>query len=102
MKTLSLLLSLMVLLLNGIPCCADECEEGLSVEQEQNGGESHPEEACSPFLSCGACAGFVPFEPEEKPAAVSRVTGKELPSATEGSCSKYIRDIWEPPQPANA
>lgn len=89
-------------MLNGIPCCADECAEDVVSEQDQKAGESHPDDACSPFLSCGGCAGFVTFETEDVLPAVKKVIRKELAADTEGTCSDFIRDIWEPPQFINA
>src|ERR1700754_992131 len=67
-KFLCLLLSLCVVLLSARPCCADnDCRENTStVKKEQAGKNSSQEKTCpgcSPFFSCGSCAGFVVTKP---------------------------------------
>jgi hypothetical protein len=77
-KYLCLLLSLFVLLVSSAPCCCqDDC--GLSedaVAQTDQSGDSHPEnddcKACSPFLTCGSCSGFI------KPLPVPTFQGEGL------------------------
>ncbi len=61
MKTAAVLLSFLVIFLNAVPCCWDSCDEQISIEET-----SESDDSCSPFLSCGNCAGFVQnqFSPE--------------------------------------
>lgn len=60
-KLLCMLLSLYVVLLSAKPCCADkDCKR--SAKQEQSNKRSDQERecaGCSPFFTCGNCAGFI-------------------------------------------
>jgi hypothetical protein len=63
-KYLSLVLALLVLLVSAAPCCPDDCgQSDDSIAQTNHQSDSHPEgdggKACSPFLTCGFCFGFV-------------------------------------------
>ncbi|SDM49867.1 hypothetical protein SAMN05421823_11486 [Catalinimonas alkaloidigena] len=61
MKPITLFLALLSLLLSLSPCCGDEsgCEDAWTSEENtaQHEHERVPH-ACSPFYTCGVCAGF--------------------------------------------
>ncbi|WP_037373909.1 DUF6660 family protein [Salinimicrobium xinjiangense] len=96
MKILAVLLALLVLVLNGIPCCADDCERENPIEhQEKN---THSNELCSPFLSCGTCNAVVfQEEPSEMPF-LEPVISREFSKAEIGLLSEFTFRIWQPPK----
>jgi hypothetical protein len=96
-KTLAVFFSLVVLVLNGIPCCADDCRDDISHQQEER--DSHSNELCSPFLSCGACNAVVVLqeEPSEIPF-LEPMLGREYIEAEEGLISEITFRIWQPPK----
>lgn len=63
MKILCFILSLYVFFLSTVPCCWDDnCNDEIKTEQTENHSKDHQEDncnACSPFLTCGTCSGFV-------------------------------------------
>ncbi|MEG9326992.1 hypothetical protein V6B16_03520 [Salinimicrobium catena] len=92
MKIAGIILSILVLMLNAVPCCwdSDSKEEPL----EEHSGE----ESCSPFLSCGSCTGFA--LQEELPGidlyaqpSVSETIFPETPFQ-----SDFSEAIWQPPR----
>lgn len=98
MKTAGVILSLLIILLNGIPCCWDTCSEGPEVDPV----ESHTENqtSCSPFMGCGSCTGFVLFEDEEELPALNPQTRKKMISLTTAVSSEFLDLIWQPPRNA--
>jgi hypothetical protein len=96
-KLLTLLLSLFVLTLSSVPCCALENSEADHPIHENSQNEDDCGQACSPFYTCGTCVGFTPHYPDELFADYLRPIQHhsiyppfELPQ-TAGS-------IWQPPQ----
>lgn len=69
MKVFCFVLSIYILFLTAVPCCADEdCSEDITTEQSDHHNEKHKEHKCSncsPFMNCGSCVGFTfqVFEP---------------------------------------
>ena len=103
MKTLCLLLSLYVFSLSVVPCCSDsECNDEIITENVENHSQDHNEEddcnACSPFLNCGTCIGFV--------FTNLQIDIDEIPSDEEQFVaiykSRFFDDffdkIWQPPK----
>lgn len=62
MRLFALIVGVFVLYLSTIPCCTGEdlCKdrEGNMLELSDIAEDFDPESPCSPFLSCGGCAGF--------------------------------------------
>jgi len=99
-----ILLCIYVLLLSVKPCCADECLP--TVKKEQQGKQPSPGDkecdGCSPFYSCGSCAGFVV-------AKTMLSMQRPLTDKTMEHCSVYQQpypeeisfSIWQPPQLVN-
>jgi len=101
-KLLAILLSVYVLLLAVRPCCTDDCIARSPVKKELAGKTSPVEkecQGCSPFFSCGSCAGFI---------VAKRVicTVKLIPAQQVEHNSVYQHphlkqialSIWQPPQ----
>jgi hypothetical protein len=59
-KLLTLLLSLFVLTLSSVPCCALENSEADHPIHENSRNDDGCGQACSPFYTCGTCVGFTP------------------------------------------
>lgn len=95
MKTAAILLSLLVLLLNGFPCCWDECSEDEVAAQTH---EKSTDESCSPFLSCGGCAGFVFHEDLPETSSFTFSFHFENQSREDFLRSEYSTNIWQPPK----
>jgi hypothetical protein len=92
MKIVGIIISIFILALNAIPCCWDSCED------EPNKEYSKTEESCSPFLSCGNCAGFVLQEdvPQIKLYAQTSLSEIEFPGPS--FYSEFSESIWQPPR----
>ncbi|MES2003777.1 MAG: DUF6660 family protein [Bacteroidota bacterium] len=60
MKFLTLVLSLYILLLATVPCCAaNNCREKSELSTADTGGSQKENcNNCSPFALCGSCSGF--------------------------------------------
>ena len=104
-KYLCLLLSLFVLLVSAAPCCCqDDCGQTESkVAQTNQPSKSHPEgddcKACSPFLTCGSCSGFI--KPLPAPTFQVEVIGyqTELVDAYHFSTYPLVSSsFWQPPK----
>lgn len=99
MKIVGIFLSVLVILLNGFPCCWDSCSESGDVEDTQSHSETQT--ACSPFMSCGSCAGFV-LEDEEHDLPALQPDRKEHSVLTNTWVSSDHLDlIWQPPRSIN-
>ena len=96
MKTTAVLISFLVLFLNAVPCCWETCsEEDHKAKTEQS---SDSESACSPFLSCGSCTGFV-LQQENFEFTYFKVSFPLLDVQKEVSFqSDYSIEIWQPPK----
>lgn len=88
-------------LISVYPCCIlDECESTFIEVTKENKTESNECGSCSPFISCGVCAGFVPNH-QKKP--ISYIV---LPVKIENSfgfnfnCAEtgYSEQLWQPPK----
>ncbi|WP_156877184.1 hypothetical protein [Salinimicrobium terrae] len=96
MKFLAVFISLLVLVLNGMPCCADDCSsEDFSEQQETN---SHSNELCFPFLSCGSCNAVVFQEEPSEMSFLDPIGSQELSEAEKGLFSEFTLRIWQPPK----
>jgi hypothetical protein len=95
-KILAVLISLLVIVLNGIPCCADDCSDEIVSEQQES--DPHDKELCSPFLSCGTCNAVVLQEEPSKLHFSEPVLGREYIEAEEGLISEFTFRIWQPPK----
>jgi hypothetical protein len=103
-KYLCLLLSLFVLLISAAPCCSDDCgqTEG-KVAQKNQPGDSHQEgddcKACSPFLTCGSCSGFI--KPLPTPTLQAEVIDYQTELIDVYHFSFYplvSSSFWQPPK----
>jgi hypothetical protein len=100
MKIFCLILSLSVMLLSTVPCCDDNCEEE-QVTTEQTDSHDESTESCSPFLTCGLCAGFaslyirVDIQPLEEETIVNVTPSNIL------WVDNCFATIWQPPKIVN-
>jgi len=103
MKTLCFILSLYVFSLSAVPCCSDDnCDDEIIAENTNNHSQEHNEEgdcnACSPFLNCGTCIGFVfsnlQVNIDEIPAVEAQFTPIYKPQFSDN----FLDKIWQPPK----
>ncbi|RFZ85427.1 hypothetical protein DYU05_07470 [Mucilaginibacter terrenus] len=84
------------------PCCSDNCMETAPLQKEL-AGKSLPKEkgcqGCSPFFSCGSCAGFVVNNAVFYTATIAREEPVEHSSAYRQPILKEVaQSIWQPPK----
>ncbi len=105
MKTLCLLLSLYVFSLSVVPCCSDDnCNDEIITEKNVNNhSQENPSEegdcnACSPFLTCGTCIGFVftnlQIDIYEIPILENQFVAIYKPQFSDN----FFEKIWQPPK----
>ncbi len=90
-------------MLSVVACCTDnDCQEGQSYKNELAGKSPVKEKGCagcSPFFSCGNCAGFVitkTFTPDLKPKI--ETPANSYKSYAEPYSQQVYLSIWQPPQ----
>lgn len=96
MKFTGMFLVLLILVLNGLPCCGDDCNEEASTGEHT--GSSTSGELCSPFYSCGSCAGFVYYNTLPVLPSPNPVVKKRISLLLKENYSEYINHIWQPPR----
>lgn len=104
MKIFCFIMSLYVISLSVVPCCSDDNCNDESISENINNYSQDPKEeegdcnACSPFLNCGTCIGFV--------FTNLQIDIDEIPSDEEQFVaiykSRFFDDffdkIWQPPK----
>lgn len=104
MKIFCFILSIYVLVLSTVPCCADDnCIDETKTEQSnQHSQEDHQDSCgtCSPFLTCGTCVGFTltKFTLTFDTSKVFIKSVKMLPSYKNHFVKDLISKIWQPPK----
>ncbi|RYU91433.1 hypothetical protein EWM62_05690 [Mucilaginibacter terrigena] len=99
MKFLCILFSLVVVFLSVKPCCTDsDCDAIVKTEQ---GGNNKAKDCagCSPFFSCGTCAGFTVTQTITANLLIS--PAKTRPTFTpyhQPDVKEITLSIWQPPQ----
>jgi len=103
LKILALILSIYVLVLTGMPCCAYACkQEGAKKEQSQP--KEHKQEkdcdncTCSPFFSCQNCGGFVVQPAINIPKILIHTKDPVYNIYKQNSYQEYITHFWQPPR----
>jgi hypothetical protein len=103
MKLLCLIFSVMALMLSANPCCTDQDCEREAVTLNPSAGKHAPKQdtcpGCSPFFSCGLCAGFI----LNKPAAtlnqcVTEKPARGYPPYQHPAFHEITLAIWQPPK----
>jgi hypothetical protein len=92
MKIAGIILSILVLMLNAVPCC------WLGDSNENPVEEHSGEESCSPFLSCGSCTGFVLQEELPVVNFYSQPSVSEIVFPENPFHSDFSEAIWQPPR----
>ena len=104
MKIFCFILSVYVLVLSTVPCCADDnCIDETKTEQSnQHSHEDHQDGCgtCSPFLTCGTCVGFTltKFTLTFEPSKVYLKTALLVPFHKNHFTSNFLSKIWQPPK----
>ncbi len=102
MKVFCFVLSLYILSLTAVPCCADDdCNEAVTTEQSAHDNEKHECSNCSPFMNCGSCVGFTfnAFEPPLFKSIISVLRESTFIFSTDPNAfSDFSSKIWQPPR----
>lgn len=99
MKTLCIVLSLYVFALSVVPCCSDDnCDDEITENHSQEPEEEGDCNACSPFLNCGTCIGFVftnlQIDIDEIPSDEDQFVPVYKPRFPDD----FFNKIWQPPK----
>ena len=102
MKVIGLILSLSVLVLSAVPCCADDyCNDELKTErsytEHQDRNDQNDCNGCSPFITCGTCIGFTFSKTDYNLQSITPVHSKFIPYQ-QGFYENYFVEIWQPPK----
>lgn len=104
MKTLSFILSLYVFSLSVVPCCSDDncIDDEIIMENVDNHSQEPAEEgdcnACSPFLDCGTCIGFVFINLQIDIDKIPAVDDQFVPIYKPQFSDDFFDKIWQPPK----
>ena len=101
-KIICFILSLSVLVLSAVPCCADDyCNDELKTEQSctehQDRNDHNDYNGCSPFITCGTCTGFTFAKTDYNFQPITRVQSKFI-LYQQGFDENYFVEIWQPPK----
>jgi len=105
MRLFSAILSLYILLLTGIPCCAyDHCEDANVKVENTKAKHSAPQKdkengcnSCSPFFSCHGCAGFIIATGSNTLHTVFAFPPRVYNNYKEPYVSQFVPFFWQPP-----
>jgi hypothetical protein len=99
MKLLCILFSFIVIILSVKPCCTDsDCDAVVKTEQA---GQTKAKDCagCSPFFSCGTCAGFTVAKAASAQLLVIPAKTRQTYAPYQQPDVKEISQaIWQPPQ----
>lgn len=104
MKTFCLLLSLYIFSLSVVPCCSDDnCNDEIITENVNNHSQENPKEegdcnACSPFLNCGTCIGFVFTNFQIDIYEIPIIEDKFIANYKSQFSDDFFDKIWQPPK----
>lgn len=99
MKTLCFLLSLYVFSLSVVPCCLnDNCDDEITENHSQEPKEEGDCNACSPFLNCGTCIGFVFTNLQIDIDEILADEDQFVPVYKSQFSDDFFYKIWQPPK----
>ena len=103
MRILCFILSLYVFSLSVVPCCSDDnCDDETIAENANNHSQEPNEEgdcnACSPFLNCGTCIGFVFTNLQFEIAEIPLIEDQFVPLYKPQFSDDFFDKIWQPPK----
>ena len=102
MKTICFILSFYVSVLLAAPCCVDDyCNDEIKTEQSstehQDQNDDNSCNNCSPFITCGTCAGFTFTIADYNFQPINCVQSKSI-LYHQGFDKNYFAEIWQPPK----
>lgn len=98
-KTVAFILFLITLAAVFTPCCeTDDCNEVTTAATEHHNEE--PEENCSPFVTCGYCAGFTQLNLLQELPAIFTTSIAHYTKDTNWFSSSYTDQLLQPPKTA--
>jgi hypothetical protein len=86
-----------------VPCCSDDnCDEETITENTNSHSQEPKEEgdcnACSPFLNCGTCIGFVFTNLQIEIAEIPLIEDQFIPLYKPQFSDNFFDKIWQPPK----
>lgn len=99
-KAFYILFSFYFISLAMIPCGdKDDCNE-MKHEQtaQNNGGEQHSDEACTPFCVCSCCATHFVVKPFQSIQTQIAVINTVFTVHSESETSTAVIPVWQPPK----
>lgn len=98
-KVLAVFLSLFVVFLSTTPCCAVETDEDVLLKEQYDSCMNDDFcQTCSPFYTCGACAGFTLVEYSGESLAIYSRPVQHFSGCLPFSLPMTTASIWQPPQ----
>jgi hypothetical protein len=108
MRVFHLILAIYVIVLSMVPCCTEErCNDDIKTEQTANNHPRHESNdtcnsgACSPFLTCGSCTGFVSNALLICLQPYMFFVKKQNINFKFGQINNYYTKYWQPPKLMN-
>jgi hypothetical protein len=99
MKLLCIIFSFLVILLSVKPCCTDSDCDALVKTERGVDSKSKDCAGCSPFFSCGTCAGFTVTKAVSAQLLVFPAKSKQAYAPyQQPDVKKIALSIWQPPQ----
>jgi hypothetical protein len=102
LKIFAFILSLYILLLTGIPCCAFECKQEKIKMEHPNSSKQDQEKnccnCCSPFFGCQNCGGFIVQQKFNIEVVIIQYTAIRFAIYKHPYYPEYSSPIWQPPQ----
>lgn len=94
-----LFLSLLVMAGSLIPCCpADNCQDESSINMTCDPDEERETGTCSPFFTCGTCAGFVQQVRMVSVTAIKNVPPIHQVRPIHSISNTYLPSLFQPPR----
>ncbi|MEB0260258.1 MULTISPECIES: DUF6660 family protein [unclassified Mucilaginibacter] len=99
MKLLCILFLFIVVFLSVKPCCTDSnCDAAVKTEKNST-SKAKDCAGCSPFFSCGTCAGFTITKTTAITLPVNPVNAiQTYPVYQQPNIKDVVLAIWQPPQ----
>ncbi|MFD0766780.1 DUF6660 family protein [Mucilaginibacter lutimaris] len=99
MKLLCILFSFVIVLLSVKPCCTDSNCDAAAKKELPGKAKANDCGGCSPFFSCGTCAGFTINKTTAIILAVNPIkAARAYPVYRQPNVKDVVLAIWQPPK----
>jgi hypothetical protein len=102
-KAIAYILSVYLVLLTAIPCCAfDQCPDDKQMTEQHTAGDEDDCGSCSPFFNCEGCATPMTYVQPVFANADIVVIKRVYTDFIQPSIPDAHYDFWQPPRQAGA